>query len=427
MSVVVSMEETGPCRRELTIEVPQPAVEAEVARVTEDYRKRASLPGFRKGKAPKALVAKKFASEIEEDVVERLVPRFWRQAEAEKELQPILPPQLKEVDFGPDRAMKFTAVVELRPEIELGDLEDFDLPAVVTEPTEEEVDRQINEMRRRVGEWNEVDRAAGQGDLVKVTITSGEDEDELSFEVGEERVWEELSVSVQGLKAGQKATFEKTVGEGEEAEKKEYSVEVQKVEEIELPEVDEEFVKKISRFETVEEFREAVESSIRKNLQQQARRKREQALLHQLRERHPLQLPEGVVYNELESQVREYAHELAHQGVDLETTEMDWGQIGEQLRPRAEAAVHTRLLLDAIADEREIAVPEQTLEAMLAEIARSRGTTPLAVRRELDKNGRLPSLRQDLRRQETVSDLLGERSVDVESESDEASAESEEE
>ena len=427
MSVVVSIEETGPCRRELKIEVPQPAVEAEAERVTAEYRKRANLPGFRKGKAPKALVAKRFAAEIQEDVVERLVPRYWHQAEAEKELQPILPPQLKLVDYEPGHPMTFVAVVELRPEIELGDLEDFDLPSAVTEPTEEEIERHLTEMRRRVADWKEVERPAAQGDLVRVKIVTGENEDELSFEVGEPRVWEELSVSVQGLEAGQKASFERTVGEGDEAEKKSYTVEVQKVEEIELPELNAELAQKISRFETVEELRGAVAVGIRGNLEKQARRSREQALLRQLRERHPLQLPEGVVDNELESQVREYAHELGHQGVDLEKADIDWGQVGEQLRPRAEAAVHTRLLLDAIADEREIEVPEETLEALLAELARSRDSTPLAVRRELDRSGRLASLRQDLRRQETVRELLGERRTDVQSEADAASDEPAEE
>lgn len=416
MSVVVSMEEVGPCRQELTIEVPRPALDAETERVTEQYRKHADLPGFRKGKAPKGLVAKKFAKEIREEVVERMVPRYWRQAEAEKELDPILPPQLKEVDFELGEAMTFVAVVETRPEIELGDLEEFDLPSSVTQPTDEEVDRRITEMRRRAGTWQEVDRPAARGDLVKVTITSGEgedeEEDELSFEVGEERVWEELSVSVQGLKAGQRSSFTKTVGEEGEEEEKEYTVEVDKVEELELAELNEEFVREISRFETVGELEEAVTERLGEELADEARKERERALLQQLRDRHPMRLPQGVVHEELESMVREYAHDMARQGVDVENADIDWGQLGEQLRPQAEKAVHTRLLLDAVADEKEIEVPEEKLEAMLADVARSRETSTVALRRELDQSGRLATLRKDLRRQEAVAELLGERTVE---------------
>ena len=92
MSVVLSIEDVGPCRKRLKVEVPAPAVEAESKRVVEEYRKHAKLPGFRKGKVPTELVKQKFHKEIEQDVVERLLPRYWKQAEAESELDPLLPP-----------------------------------------------------------------------------------------------------------------------------------------------------------------------------------------------------------------------------------------------------------------------------------------------------------------------------------------------
>ena len=106
--------------------------------------------------------------------------------------------------------------------------------------------------------------------------------------------------------------------------------------------------------------------------------------------------------------VREYAHQLSHQGVNLEKAEIDWGALGERARPDAERIVHSRLLLDAIAEAESIAVPEEKLEALLAEIARERKSTPLAVRRDLDNSGRLVGLHRQLRRQETVRQLLGE-------------------
>ena len=93
MSVVLAMEEVGPCRRELRIEVPQPAVEAETARVTGEYGRRARIPGFRKGKVPAELVRRHFGKEIEQEVLERLLPRYWRQAAAEKSLEPLAPPR----------------------------------------------------------------------------------------------------------------------------------------------------------------------------------------------------------------------------------------------------------------------------------------------------------------------------------------------
>src|SRR5262249_4444960 len=151
-----------------------------------------------------------------------------------------------------------------------------------------------------------------------------------------------------------------------------------------------------------------VTESLRQARRRERRRQRENALLQQLRERHPLKLPEGVVQQETETMVREYAHQLSHQGVDVEKAGIDWGEMAESARPAAERIVHSRLLLDAIAERDAIEVPEERLEALLTEIARDRKTTPLAVRRDLDQSGRLASLRRQMRRTATVSRLLGE-------------------
>jgi len=407
MSVVLSVEDVGPCRKQLKIEVPGPAVAAETERVIGEYRKRARLPGFRVGKVPTNIVRSRFKKEIEQDVVERLVPRYWHQAEAEQKLDPLLAPELGEVNLNLGESMTFTATVETRPEISLGNYKDVPLPDPSTEATGEEVDKQLEDLRRRAGEWKKVERPAGRGDRVVAEIVEGEAEPQkTSFEVGEERVWEELSLAATGLAPGQSSTFRRRGAEGEEP--KEYKAKVESVEELELAPLDDELAKKVSRFQTLPELRSAVETMIVDAKKRDRARARESALLNALRERHPLQLPEGVVQQEMETMVREYAHQLAHQGVNLEKAEIDWGALGERARPDAERIVHSRLLLDAIAEAESIAVPEEKLEALLAEIARERKSTPLAVRRDLDNSGRLVGLRRQLRRQETVRHLLGE-------------------
>jgi trigger factor len=413
MSVVLSVEDVGPCRKQLKIEVPAPAVAAETERVISDYRKRARLPGFRVGKVPANLVRSRFKKEIEQDVVERLVPRYWHQAEAEQKIDPLLPPELGEVDLKLGESMTFTATVETRPAIELGNYKDVPLPDPSTGATNDEVDKQLDDLRRRAGEWKKVERPAGRGDRVVAEIAEGasgsnetSEPQKTSFEIGDERVWEELSLAATGLAPGQSSTFRRRGAEGEEP--KEYKAKVESVEELELASLDDELAKKVSRFQTLPELRSAVETMIVDAKKRERARTRENALLQALRERHPLQLPEGVVQQEMETMVREYAHQLSHQGVNLEKAEIDWGALGERARPDAERIVHSRLLLDAVAEAESIAVPEERLESLLAEIARERKSTPLAVRRDLDSSGRLIGLRRQLRRQETVRHLLGE-------------------
>lgn len=412
MSVILEFEDSGPCQKKLKVEVPAPAVEAETQRVVAEFRRNAKLPGFRKGKVPTELVERKFKSDIDQEVIDRLVPRYWRQAEAEKQLEPLSAPTLDDVDLVPGEGLTFVARVEVRPEIDLGGLDGFDLPEIQTEPTADEVDEALEELRRNAGEWQAVDRAAARGDRVLGEIRRIDDEEgdpqPYAVELGDERVWEELSLELTGKSAGQEGEFERTQEVDGVSETHGYRVRVDTVQERELPELDDELAGKIGEFETVEALREDLEKRIGASKQQQRRREREKALTDQLRERHPLALPEGVVDNEIEGMLREYAESLASQGVDLEKAGIEWPALAEQVRPQAEKRVHARLLLDAAADQLEVEVEEADFEKALAAIARAQGQTTSAVRQALDRSGRLGGLRASLRRDKTLRRLLGE-------------------
>ncbi|HLE85923.1 MAG TPA: trigger factor, partial [Thermoanaerobaculia bacterium] len=171
MSVVLSIEDVGPSKKQLKIEVPAPAVDAETERVVQEYGRKARLPGFRPGKVPAAVVRQRFREEIEREVVERLVPRYWRHAEAETGIEPLTQPELAGVnERQAGEPLVFTARAEVRPVIELGELAAFELPDPPAAPTEEEVAAALEELRRRAGDWAPVERPAAQGDLVAVEI-----------------------------------------------------------------------------------------------------------------------------------------------------------------------------------------------------------------------------------------------------------------
>jgi trigger factor len=413
MSVVLAIEEVGPCRQQLRIEVPAPAVEAEMNRVTGDYGRRARIPGFRKGKVPAPMVRRHFSKEIEQEVLERLIPRYWRQAVAEKALDPLAPPTVEKVELKEGEPLTFTAVVEVRPEIELRNYQDFALPTPEVEPAEEEIARAIEDLRRSHAEWVVVERAAGAGDVVRagvVETTEGApaESQESEFEIGAARVWPEVSAAASGLAAGQSTRFSRHEGEGEQARERTFEISILEVKEARLPAADLEFARHFGKFETFEAFREDVARRLRAGKQDEARRVREQALLDQLTERHPMPLPEGVVHHETEDLLREYAENLARGGVDLEKAGIDWQSMGEQARPHAERRVRARLLLDAIAARESIEVAEPEFEQALAVLARLQGLATQALRQKLDGTGELAGLRARMRREKTVRFLLGE-------------------
>lgn len=410
MSVVVSVEDVGPSRKEIRVEVPAPAVEAELARVVQEFRKRARISGFRKGKAPLDLVKQRYQEEIREELVDRLMPRYWRQAQAEAEVESMLPPEVGAVDFEPGTPLTFTATVDVRPKVELGELEGFELPDLAIEPTDAEVEQAMTSLRRDAGEWVTTERSAAVGDFVSGTVTEvGEEEPageagKVGFEVGDANIWEELSLAVTGLAAGGENEFTRQEGERE----RRLVVKIEEVKERELPPLDDAFAAKVGKFSALDELREAVHHQIRHGKEDERRRRRETALLDQLCQRHPLELSERVVGHETEEMLRDYAHQLSHRGVDPEHAGVDWRKVGEEFAPQARRRVQSRLLLDAAAEKLGVELPESEFEAQLAALARAQGQTVAALRRTLDQGEQLDGLKHRMLRNKTLRRLIGE-------------------
>jgi trigger factor len=432
MSVVVSLQDVGPCRKQLTVEVPAPAVEAETQRVVAEYGNRVRIPGFRQGKVPSKLVRQRFAKDIEREVVERLLPRYWHQAQAESSIDPLLPPEVDEVkELQPGEPLTFVATVETRPQIELRNIKDFDLPNPAIDPGTVEVEDTIEELRRQVAPWVPVERPAARGDRVEVEITplsgahgeAGETaeapeprSDKIAVEIGDPNVWEELSLALSGLSAGQETTFTRRhehEAEHEGGEKvvheQAFRVKVDAIKERDLPPLDDELAKKISPdFTTMDQLQDAVTRRLRQNKAEQRTEARHRALLDQLRERHPLELPQGVVRKEVEGLVQEYAESMSRRGVNVDQAKIDWNALANGMLPHAEQRVHARLLLDAIGDAESVQLTEEEFERALAVVARAQNTSTPALRRALDEDGRLANFRAQLRRDKTIRHLLGE-------------------
>lgn len=423
MSVVVSVQDVGPCRKQLTVEVPAPAVEAETQRVIQEYGRQVRIPGFRQGKVPANVVRQRFAKDIEKEVVERLLPRYWHQAQAEASIDPLLPPEVDEVrDLQPGQPLTFVATVEIRPQIELRNIRDFDLPDPQVDPGQMEVDDAIEDLRKQIAPWVTVERPAARGDKVSAEIAeiTGEEGaegkvDPVQVELGDERVWEELTAALQGTAAGQEVTFtrhEPAVQHGDHehpARDRRFRVRVVEVQERDLPALDDELARKLSPdLGGLDALRDVVTKRLRSSKLEQRSDERQKALLDQLRERHPLDLPEGVVRREVEQLTQEYAENLARRGMDIERAPIDWNEVAGGMMPLAERRVHARLLLDAIADAESIHVDENEFESTLAYLARAQNTSTPALRKSLDENGRLSGLRAQLRRDKTMRHLLGE-------------------
>lgn len=426
MSVVVSIQDAGPCRKELTIQVPAAAVEAESLRVAQEFGKGAKIPGFRKGKVPMAMLRRRFEHDIEHEVVDRLVPRFWRQAQAETNLDPLMPPRVSGVEHKPGEPLQFVATVEIRPEIELRNVRDFNLPELDTKAAPEDLERALDDLRAAAATWPPVERPAGRGDRITGTLSplglivapgaSAGPGQPVEFEVGDPAIWEELTLAATGLAPGQSTEFERVppaegaIAPAVPARPERFRLQLESVLERRLPPLDDAFAARVGNFADLDALKVAIGERIAEAKRLERRRRRETAVLDQLRERHPLELPAGVVEQEQENLLREYAEAMARRGMDPEKAQINWQSLAEEVKPQAEKRVHARLLLDAIAEAENLAVGEDEFERALATIARAEGRTTSAVRSALDHHGRLQPLRAQLRREKMLGRLIGEDS-----------------
>lgn len=437
MSVVVAVEETGVCRKQLTIEVPPEEVEAATRRAVGRYAKSARIPGFRPGKVPPQVVRKRFREDIDRDVVEGLVPEYWERAREEQGIDPLGQPRLTDVGaVASGEPLRFVAEVEVRPPVELGDLGGFELPDPPAEPADEEIEEAIEDLRRRAGEWRDVERPAARGDLAALRIreerpggdaaaeavepqpdaeaAEGEeaapeaavaDWQEIDVEVGEPRVWEELSLAVTGLSAGQRTRFTRRPDEGSEADPKSFELEVTAVREREPAPLDDDFARKVGDFEDVAGLRAAVVDNLTRGKRQERDQKRREAVMEQLRLRYPVALPQGVVDGEIQRMAQDFAHDLARRGIDPEKAQVDWEKLAGELRGPAERRVHERLLLDAVADKEGITAAAEEVEGLVAAISKAEGAPLERVREAL---GGPAGIAARLRRDKAVRYLLGD-------------------
>lgn len=429
MTIVQSVQDAGPCRKQVTVTIPAPAVEKEQAQVLRDLGREVSIPGFRKGKIPPQILRQRFGSEIDKEVLDRLLPRFWREAQAEAELQPLLPPQVEDVgELTRGEPLTFVASVEIRPEIEIGEIADLDLPDPDVEVTDDDVRESLDDLRRRVADWVPVEREAARGDLVVAEITEipeeVPDEDQeapepqtVEIEVGDPQVWEELSLAVTGLSAEQEGRFshrDPAPAEGPSPPERHFRVSVVAVKERDLPPLDDDFARTVGDFEDLDELEGQVREQLKGSKLGEREKVRRDALVRELRARYPLELPRGVVDQEVEQVVNDYARSLAQQGVNIEQADIDWRQIADQARPKAEERVHTRLLLDAVARKKDLSVSAAELEKALASLARSQSTSVPAVRRALEDADRLEGFREEVRRNKVIRHLMGEEEPEEE-------------
>jgi trigger factor len=427
MAILATKDESA-TRTTLEIEVPAQDVEKAFAAVTKSYVKRAAIPGFRKGKAPEAVIQKRFSDEIKGDVLEAILPDALAAAIEERKLSVLGRPHIEDLKWEPHGPIRFEARLELKPPVDPGDYKGVPVEDQPVEPTDEEVSKVVERIREAHAEFHPVEgRPAAKGDFAVADIAGsfveilapGQNprtfrDEKITLEVGHEDSMAEVNDALRGAAPGQTRGFRKTFADdfpNDEFKGKtvDYQVTLAALKEKKLPALDDEFARAMSEGDTLETLREKVRTRLRHEKEADRKRKFRRTILDGLLSRREIPTPEVLVESETAAALRDYARYLAQSGVDPEKE--DWEKLQSDARPGAQKRVREYLLLDAIAEKEGIAISETELESEFKRAAAQRGVEPAVLREQMAKAGGIESLRDEMRLARAVDLLIASAKV----------------
>jgi trigger factor len=405
-----TLEEAGPWRKALTITIEPAEVEKEMDHVLADYRKRAVIPGFRKGKVPDELVKAHFGGSLENDLLQHILPEAIDKAIAEHGLTPAAPARVQDLHFRPGEPLTFVAHVDIWPQVEVTGFEGAELGETVTEIDEQTVDEFLHALQERQAEFIPVARPSAPGDIVETTIIAVDlngsrlpraKRQTVRMEADGGNLLPEFRAVSVGLQVGEERmvhiTYPEDFGDQELAGKqRHYRMHVKQVMEKKLPSLDDQFAGRIDGLESLEALRSRIRLRLEAEERLRARQRTEEALVDLLIARNEFEVPEGIVERSL---VR--ALEKGRQ----ENPDLDEEEFRQAYTPMVVRLRKREILLDSIARQASIGVSEEELDSEIGHSAPA-GVDPRQIRRRLEKDGELDRVRGDLVERKTFDFLL---------------------
>ncbi|HEV7210251.1 MAG TPA: trigger factor [Blastococcus sp.] len=421
-----TIEELGPTRVRMAIEVPWGDLDHAFGEVYKELGKQVRVPGFRPGKVPHRVLDQRIGRPVVlEQVVQHAVPEVYSEVVRENQVRVLGQPDIEVTRLDDNEALAFTAEVDVAPQLELPSLENLAVTVDDVEITDAEIDEQISVMRERFGMLTGVERPAQDGDFVSIDLEAtlnGEVLEDgsttgMSYEVGSGQLMEGLDDAVRGLSADESKTFQTALLSGPNSgEMADVTVTVRSVKEKDLPELDDDFAQTASEFDTLAELRDDVRSRVArtKTLQQgaQARDK----LVEHLLEIVEVPIPENLVEREIEWRNRAFENELQQAGMDWDSFLSMSGVESREAydadqRKTVEEAVRTQFILDAVADAREVTVDNEDLSAQIMAQAQRSRMSPEQYAQQLQQGGNIAEFVADVRRTKTLAQLLEQTTI----------------
>ena len=413
----------------LTIEVAAEDLEKAMQNAYQKAKGRISIPGFRKGKAPRKMIEQMYGKGVFlEDAANALIPEHYSKALAECDLEIVSQPKIDVTQVEPGKPFIFTAEVATKPEVTLGDYKGLEVPKSETEVTDEEVEAEIKKEQEKNSRTITVeDRAAQNGDTATIDFEGFVDGE--AFEGGKGTDYpltlgsntfipgfeEQLVGANTGDHVEVKVTFPEEYQAKELAGKEAvFQCDVKKIEAKELPELDDDFAKDVSEFDTLDEYKADVKAKIKEEKAKEGKAKKEDQVIAKAIENATMEIPELMIKTQARQQMDNFAQNLMSQGLTMEQyaqfTGMTADKMMEQMLPSAEKNIKTRLVLEAIAKAENIEISDEKIDEKLAEMAKSYDMEVEKLK-ELVGEAEKQQMKDDMAVQEAI-DFLVENAVE---------------
>lgn len=393
----------------VSVEVDEAEFDEAVAEAFKRIAREVRIPGFRPGKAPRRILEQRLGKDVgRQEALRGALPEYYARAVGEHEVDVIAPPEIDITAGQEEGAVAFDAVVEVRPKIQLAGYQNLRVEVPSPLVTDDEVDAQVDRLRRQFAELQQADRAARDGDFVTIDVAgslAGEPVDSLSvddylYEVGSGAVVPELDDQLRNAKVGDILVFDAAHPDPDTTEPISFRVLVKDVQEQVLPEATDEWAAEASEFETLEalrgDLRERVANVKRVQTQLALREGVVDALVQLVED----EAPEPLVDAEVQRRIEDLVHRLSHQGATIEQYLAMTGTSAEdllaQFREQAVAAVKADLALRAVIEAEDLRAEDDEVEAELERVAARMERPVEEIRSQLERGGQLPAVRSDL-------------------------------
>ena len=417
-------------KREIQIEIPVEDVNRQTDSLIQKYQKVARIPGFRRGHVPASIIRQRFSEEIKTDMVEALIPRFFRQEAQRLSLHPVSQPRVTDLHLHDGEPLRFKAAFEVLPEIKLEGYKELraDRPEIAV--SEAEVEQALADLRERHATFNPVEgRALADGDFAQVTLDGnpkpGESKpgesnaaegqpvhmDEVLVEIAGQNTMPEFTEHLRGTSAGDERTFDVKYPEDTQDKRLAgktftYTVKVQSIKQKSLPELNDEFAKQLGEFQVVDDVRKAIREQMESERRNQAEHDAKEKLVRELIQRNEFEVPDSLIEQQIDIRLERGLRALAAQGLTAEQMKkMDLNRLRAGQREQAIHDVKAALLLERVAEEENIQVSDDELNQELESLARQSKQTSEAVRARLTRDGGLDRIRTRIRNEKTLDFL----------------------